>query len=67
MLLVAFTGVVCWSSGSGTLDRHMWDVDISKYPTVALVSFSLSVSTEAILTIRRVPGSANSSSLLELV
>jgi hypothetical protein len=67
MLLVAFTGVVCWSSGTGTLDRHMWDVEPSKYPTVALVRLDLLAATEAILTNRRVPGLANSSSLLELV
>lgn len=36
-LLVAFTGLVIWSSHNGTLDRHMWDVDPKKYPTVALV------------------------------
>jgi hypothetical protein len=40
MLLVAFTGVVCWSSGNGTLDRHMWDVSPLDYQTVALVSHS---------------------------
>lgn len=37
MLLVAFTGVVCWSSENGTLSRHMWDVNPLDYPTVALV------------------------------
>jgi hypothetical protein len=38
MLLVAFTGVICWSSMDGTLDRHMWDIEPMKYQTVAFVS-----------------------------
>lgn len=41
MLLVAFTVVVVWSAESGTLDRHMWDVNPMKYQTVALVSQDL--------------------------
>jgi len=41
MLLVAFTGVICWSSMNGTLDRHMWDIHPLKYQTVALVSFAI--------------------------